>query len=154
MADPFGRGRPTSLTPEVQATIVECIGEGLYMEHAAGCAGVGDRTVRDWLKRGETGEEPYASFSAAVKVAEATAARDALGRVRRATTGEGSHPWQASAWLLERRFRGKYGRSYVEADKETGEVIDPTTPEGRAKAVADLKRLPAEMLREALGEES
>lgn len=154
MADPFGRGRPTSLTPEVQATIVECIGEGLYMNHAAACAGVTDRSVREWMTRGANGEEPYAAFCSAVKIAEATAARDALGRVRRAATGEGSHPWQASAWFLERRFRGQYGRSYVEADKETGEVIDPTTPEGRAKAVADLKRLPADMLREALGEES
>jgi len=138
----------------VQATIVECIGEGLYMVHAAALAGVTDRAARGWLARGETGEEPYASFLSAVKVAEATSLRRAMAAVRGAKSGPDSHPWQASAWFMERRYREGYGRSFVQADKDTGEVIDPTTPEGRAKAVADLKRLPADMLREALGEES
>lgn len=153
MPAPRKRGRPTSLTPRVQAEIVKCLEEGLYLAHAAACAGVTDRSVRDWMKRGEEGEAPFAAFSSAVKVAEAIAARDAMSRVRLAKSGEGTHPWQASAWFLERRFRGMFGRSFVETAPVDGEVIDPTTPEGREKAIADLRKMPRAMLLEALGAE-
>lgn len=46
-------GRPTKLTMERATAIIHAIRRGNYMSTAAALAGVGERTVYDWLKRGE-----------------------------------------------------------------------------------------------------
>lgn len=71
---------------------------------AAQCAGVGVSTYKVWVQRADKGEEPYASFLAEVKDAEATAERALLGLIRKHAV----ETWQAAAWLLERRYPKRY----------------------------------------------
>ena len=63
-------GRPTKLTPEVQARIVEAIEAGNYIEVAAAAAGISKPTFYGWMQRGtdEPGSE-YSDFRNAVEKA-------------------------------------------------------------------------------------
>jgi hypothetical protein len=96
--------RPTSLTPEVQARILSALADGLYRETAARCAGVCERSLYSWLKKGETGEEPYAELLQAVKKTEAEVERSVLVAIRTGTRG-----WQSKAWVAERRWPKRWG---------------------------------------------
>jgi transposase len=107
--------RPTLLTPEVQATIVEAIRKGHYRETAAHLAGITRRTINNWEQRGETGEAPYDEFFRAIKKAEAEAEDALLDDIRTAQPGipgeggRGADLWQAKAWVMERRWPGRWG---------------------------------------------
>lgn len=96
--------RPTSLTPEVQRIIVEALREGMYREVAATLAGIHRDSLFAWMARGATGEEPFKSFSDAVKSAEAEAEREVVREAR-----SGCEGWQARAWLAERRWPSRWG---------------------------------------------
>ena len=100
-------GRPSKLTPEVEARIVEAVELGATWERAADAAGVGTSTLGLWRRRGEAGEVPYSAFLAALKKAEGAGVERALRVIRKAAEGGA---WQASAWLLERRYPADYGR--------------------------------------------
>jgi hypothetical protein len=113
-------GRPTSLTPEVQATIVEAIGKGLYRETAAQLAGVTYRTLRNWEERGDAGEAPYAEFFQLLKKAEAAAECDIIAGVRMGCEG-----WQSKAWIAERRWPSRWsGRVRLTVNEELSAVLD------------------------------
>jgi transposase len=107
--------RPTLLTPEVQATIVEAIRKGHYRETAAHLAGITRRTINNWEQRGETGEAPYDEFFRAINTAEAEAEDALLDDIRTAQPGipgeggRGADLWQAKAWVMERRWPGRWG---------------------------------------------
>jgi len=96
-------GRPTSLTPEVQRAICASLRAGNYRETAAQAGGVDARSLRRWVERGEEGEEPFAEFLSAVQKAEAVAERRLLRSIRKGVDG-----WQARAWILERRWPGRW----------------------------------------------
>ena len=100
-------GRPSKLTPEVEARIAEAVELGATWERAADAAGVGASTLRDWRQRGEAGEVPFAAFLASLKRAEGAGVERALRTIREAAEGGA---WQASAWILERRYPADYGR--------------------------------------------
>ena len=100
-------GRPSKLTPGTTARILEAVELGATWERAADAAGVGASTLRDWRQRGEAGEVPFVAFLAAVKKAEGAGVERALRSIRKAAEGGA---WQASAWLLERRYPADYGR--------------------------------------------
>lgn len=105
--------RPTLLTLEVQAAIVNAIERGHYRETAANLAGVTYRTLRNWEERGETGEAPYAAFFQALKRAEAVAEDSLLQQIQKAQPAivgaQGADLWQAKAWIMERRWPGRWG---------------------------------------------
>ena len=107
-------GRPLKLTPEIQAKLVDAVGAGAYYEIAAPYAGIHKDTLYEWLKRGATGEQPYADFSDALKAAEAFAVVEDLKAIRDAQGGPGSAPWQNRAWRIERRHPRLYGRTVQE----------------------------------------
>ena len=100
-------GRPSKLTPEVEARIVEAVELGATWERAADAAGVGASTLGLWRRRGEAGDAPYSAFLAALKRAEGAGVERALRTIREAAEGGA---WQASAWILERRYPADYGR--------------------------------------------
>lgn len=94
-------GRPTKLTPEVQASIVQAISAGNYLKHAAMYAGVCADSVNYWCKRGEREHAGiYFAFSEAVKKAEAAAVARNVAIIQQAA----HKSWQAAAWWLERKF--------------------------------------------------
>ena len=99
--------RPSKLTSEVEARIVEAVELGATWERAADAAGIGASTLREWRQRGEAGEAPFSAFLAALKRAEGDGVARALRTIRQASE---SGTWQAAAWLLERRYPADYGR--------------------------------------------
>lgn len=94
-------------TPEVQATFCRELANGVPVWVAASRAGLADRTVRLWRQKGRAGEEPYATFAAAVKRAQADAVAKFAGVIETAAVDT----WQAAAWWLERRHPGDWGSS-------------------------------------------
>ena len=48
----YRTGRPTKLTPDLQAKIVEALKAGNYAEVAARHVGIASSTFYDWMKRG------------------------------------------------------------------------------------------------------
>ncbi|MDQ6910478.1 MAG: hypothetical protein M3Z84_06805 [Actinomycetota bacterium] len=51
------RGRPTALTSEVEGRIVHAVCSGVTLKEAAAYAGVTDRTLLNWMRRGEEAAE-------------------------------------------------------------------------------------------------
>jgi transposase len=101
-------GRPSKLTPELQKKIVKLVRDGNYFETAAQAAGIAKSTLYDWLKRGESDEEPFAEFSDALKKAEAEAEADAVAMVR---AGLRDAPqWQSAMTFLERRAAERWAK--------------------------------------------
>ena len=106
-------GRPTKLTPGVQARIVQALEAGHYVEVAAQLAGIDKDTYYEWLKQGEKGKAPYAAFSDAVKAASAKAEEDALATAKAGATGTESNPgphWTSAMTFLERRYPHRWGK--------------------------------------------
>jgi transposase len=125
--------RPTLHSPELEAEIVKAIQEGHYVEQAAKMSGISKRTFYNWKERGEAGEEPYASFLHAVEKAEAVAEGMLLDEIRTAQPathagngggGSGADLWQAKAWIMERRWPGRWsGRVRLTVDHELAALM-------------------------------
>jgi hypothetical protein len=113
-------GRPTKLTPELQAEIIGYIRACSYIETAVLAAGVRKATFYNWLKWGEEGKQPYADFLDAAKEAQAKARVFASGKVL-----AGGRGWQGPATWLERTDPERWRR------REHVEVAgDPAAPLG------------------------
>lgn len=110
-------GRPTSLTPEVSASIINTMRDGGYLTDAAWIAGIIPATVYNWIERGEAGESPFVEFLYALKKAEAEARLESLRYIK-----QGGKDWQAQAWFLERRDKPGWGRG--------GDLGDGSAPVG------------------------
>lgn len=93
-------GRPTSLTPEVEARILRALRAGATHAIAAKIGGVTPQCLNAWLRRGEDGEEPFASFLSAAERAEGDAGLDAFESLQTA----GKADWRAALSFLGRRF--------------------------------------------------
>lgn len=114
-------GRPTKLTPDLQARIVAFLGAGAYMETAAAAAGVSKQTLYTWLHRGAEGDRPYKAFLDAVEKAQGEADIRDLKTIRDAAQ---AGAWQAAAWRLERRHPEQWGRRRVEMTGADGNPVD------------------------------
>jgi hypothetical protein len=138
-------GRPTSLTPEVQATIVEHVRAGNYRSVAAAAAGVHRNRLAEWEKRGESGEEPYAGFACALQKAEAEAEVELLAEIRAAQSGtpgvSAADLWTTKAWILERRFAARW---CARVKQQVAEHVDTLT--AKLKADPELHRKVADVL--------
>jgi transposase-like protein len=99
-------GRPTKLTPALQARIVKLVREGNYPETAAQSEGVSRATYYEWMERGRRRESPFADFSDAVTRARATAQRKMLGIVVKAAPTDPEN----ARWYLERTAPDRFGR--------------------------------------------
>jgi transposase len=81
-------GRPSKLTDEAAARIVEAVRAGNTRRAAAQHAGVGASTLRAWLAGGRRQRRGrFQAFLAAVKKAEAEAVVAAVAIIRRAAEG-------------------------------------------------------------------
>jgi transposase len=123
-------GRQTKLTKKMQAQIVKLLKQGNTFETAAVLSGISKATFFNWMNRGETGEEPYASFRAAVEQAVAHAEAERVKIIMEAAKGTGRYKdnadWKAAAWFLERRNPEVWGRKdRISADvTHSGEVVN------------------------------
>jgi hypothetical protein len=138
-------GRPTSLTPEVQAAIVAHILAGNYRAVSAAAAGVHRNSLINWEKRGEAGEEPYAGFLCALQKAEAECEIQLLAEVRAAQPAvvgvSGADVWQVKAWMLERRFASRW---CARVRQQVAEHVDALTE--KLKADPELHRRVVDVL--------
>jgi len=115
-------GRKSKLTPERQERIINAIRAGSYVETAAALAGIHRDTLYDWLKRGRSEEEPYATFLAAMNEALASAElRDVMAISKAVADGD----WRAAAWRLERKFPRRWGLVGQEKRQEDGAPPEP-----------------------------
>lgn len=103
-------GRPTKLTPEVQERIEQAIRVGVTHAQAAEYAGIGESTLREWMR-----ENP--AFAAAINAREAEGALTLVALVNRAAQQD----WRAAAWILEHRWPQDYAVSRIDAH-HSGEV--------------------------------
>jgi hypothetical protein len=99
-------GRPQKLTPEVQERIIQAVRIGCYFSSAAAAAGVHSTTLSNWMKWGEEGKEPYASFRQEMLIAE-EACEEELIQMWRAHMPKN---WMAVAAFLERRHPERWSR--------------------------------------------
>lgn len=128
-------GRPTSLTPEVSARIIQAVRAGSYISHAAEFAGVHRDTVYGWLERGRAertrlANDPkakpdpdaavYAEFSDTLTRAEAEAVIEACAAWKSA----GRTDWRAAKEWLARRHGDEWGdRARIEHAGVEGQPI-------------------------------
>lgn len=115
-------GRPTDLTPAVQARIVLAIVGGNDNKVAAAHAGIGESTFYAWLDRGrkelarlaassrakpKASETPFVEFLEAIQKAQADAETRNVALIAKAAQ-DGT--WTAAAWWLERKYPERWGR--------------------------------------------
>jgi transposase len=96
--------------------------KGMPYRHACAAAGISYSTYRDWIRRGEAemqrvdenpkasirkDEAKYVDFVQSIREAEAVGMKQNLDRIADASK---NGAWQASAWLLERRYPDEFGR--------------------------------------------
>lgn len=144
-------GRPTKLTPELQARMLALLRAGNYVETAAAACGLAKKTFYNWLQKGARAKGgEYHEFAAAVEKAMGEAeARDLLTidkaaqgydvTVVKETVSNGvvidrevknsrRFDWQAAAWRLERKFPDRWGRrERVEHSGPGGKPIQSET---------------------------
>ena len=105
-------GRPTKLTPERQAKIVELVAKGNYLITACQATGIDKSTYLRWLARGEKeGENSgglYFNFCLAIKKAESDAEIELASMIRE--TALEKREWLPGMTFLERRHPERWGR--------------------------------------------
>ena len=99
--------RPSKLTPETHAAIVDAILHGATYKDAAEAAGVWYTTFNEWMQRGEAAKAgQYYEFNHAVRQAEAQC-RLNMTRVIQSAAAKGD--WKAAEAYLRRRDRTNWG---------------------------------------------
>lgn len=133
-------GQPPLLTPELQRKIVDLVTAGNFPVVAGQYHGVGERTIQEWMSRGENPDHPrniasgedtgiYVEFARAIREAEAKSQVRAVTVVMRAAL-DGD---LAAIKFLERRFRRLWGV----AVQMTGEGGGPIQVETLASSLDD-----------------
>ena len=107
------------------AVLLEAIELGASLKLAAGAAGISYETLRRWMREGEASDSsPYAELVSQILEAEGRMAVKCMAHIQNAA-GKGT--WQASAWILERRFPDLYGRKTRTTIEHGGAVNVGTT---------------------------
>ena len=123
---PSTAGRPGLLTEEVADLLVASLRYGNYVTVATRSAGINWDTFKGWMRRGATGEEPYAQLKERVEKARAEGQVRLVAIVAKAAETD----WRAANWLLERQWPEQWGgvsvrvRTEAEAQPEVEELTD------------------------------
>ena len=103
------------LDESVWQRLNQAISVGAYIEDACVFAGISSRQFRRWRELAEQGVEPYAEKWQEINKSESQAIVRNLFNIQNASN---NGTWQASAWLLERKYPDKYGK------KDTVNILD------------------------------
>jgi len=109
-------GRPSKLTDEVQNRICGAIRMGCYTTIACKQAGISIDTLSAWRKRGEAGEEKYASFLQELEQAELDSEVE-LVRLWRTFAPK---DFRACRDMLARRHGERWGREVESVEYRPG----------------------------------
>ena len=101
-------GRPTLCTPEMVDALVARVRAGVPINRACGAAGISQTTFYEWMRRAESGEEPYAQFADRVTIAKNQTCAD-LAEVITTAAMEGDV--KAAQWYLERADRHNWSKA-------------------------------------------
>lgn len=132
----------TILNDQIHNEILAAVQVGATYAHAAAAAGIGERTLYEWLARGErydlaveSGLEPprddvaFSVLRSEVQRARARARLAAVSTIRLAYQGQRDPEtgeftvfpdWKAAAWYLERTSPEEYGRRWA---PETAQAV-------------------------------
>ena len=128
-------GRKTKLTPEVQAKVCALLRAGNYFDASCQAAGITEQTGYNWINRGESAcSGKFFDFFEAVKRASAEGEAANVTVIKIASEKH----WTAAAWLLERRFPGKWGRRVQEINAKVEHDIVDGTDEERIDRIAEM----------------
>jgi transposase len=132
-------GRPSKLTPEVQARIIEALRAGNYQDTAAAYAGVSRTAFYRWMEQGAQPDaaQPYKDFRDAVEKARAESEVRNVALIQRAAS-DGT--WQAAAWFLERSFQQRWGRKQELSGPGGGPIqVEQLTPDEAKQRLAQVR---------------
>ena len=120
----MGRKPKIVATPEITKEICALIAAG-FTNKAAIEGLIDESTFYLYMQKGEEDkqkgkESAYAEFYKSVKTAEKGFRLRHLKNIKDAS----ETVWQASAWLLERRFPDDYGRNKVEVTGKDGGAVE------------------------------
>jgi hypothetical protein len=127
-------GRPSRLTPEVQAKIVEAMSVGNYFHVCCEYAGIDRRTGWHWLQRARDAlaqaeehdqpiplsEQPYCQFLQAVTHARAQAEIRLVSSVAAAALQD--KEWRAAVEILKRGFRDNWREDTIVQHQGTVDI--------------------------------
>lgn len=111
--------RPSKLDNEMILLIKKSVRDGNFITTACAANGITRDCYYKWLERGKESEKDkkyddiYYQFLYAIKKAEGQAEEDLISELRKGDLG-----WQSKAWMLERRFRSKYGKE-IQVSEDT-----------------------------------
>jgi hypothetical protein len=118
-------GRPSKLTPDTQALILNAVRCGAPNKVACAAAGVAADTMNGWLQKAKNPSSPkeYARFSESLARARQEGIAARLGIIHKAAKID----WRAAAWLLERDmpdvFSLRFRIEHTVAPSNLGDVI-------------------------------
>jgi hypothetical protein len=95
-------GRRSSLTPQKMKKVAHLIARGNYQKVAAAACGISESAYYEYLQRGESGEEPFATFKTMVEHALIDQETSLVEKVCLAADSEGPDRVRAAQRLLER----------------------------------------------------
>ena len=123
-------GRPSAMTEQVVADIVNALAAGATVRAAAGAAGISERTYHSWRERGEQegADEAFLQFLQRTTRAREQGKVALVASIRR-SANEGD--WRAAAWLLERLEPEAWAAKHVleHSGLDGGPVPVDTPPE-------------------------
>jgi transposase len=104
-------GRPSKLTPEVEAKLLQALSVGVYRQTAAKYAGISRSTLYRWFDQGDADWEAGVKsdvrrFVERASKIEAEVELSLLAVIKVA----GPKHWRAAAWQLERKHPYQWGR--------------------------------------------
>lgn len=143
----------SKLTPTVHKALVAACRDGAFRDQAASIARVSRPTFNRWLREGRRESETDIAYEDAryrqlyedVCEAESEFEQELLDRIK--TTGMNTrspHAWTANAWILERKYPHRYGRTdrlQVETDRPLVEINVVADPQARELATGLLEAL-------------
>lgn len=121
-------GRPSKLDAERKKKLFEALKRGATIAVACQSAGVSDRTVSEWIRRGEGRDrrkstKEYAEFAVQVQKAIADSEMALLTKVQQGARND----WRAASWILERRFSERWASTQkveVRVQEQMTELIN------------------------------
>ena len=117
----------SKLTPELTADVDKYISMGMTNQDVCNLVGIEESTFYKWLQTAEEpgADEKYVKFSDTVKKALSNFKAQHVLNILKAS--KLPQHWQASAWMLERKFPkefGKIDRLAVEREDDNGMIAE------------------------------
>lgn len=113
-------GRPSSLTPEVEAKIFARLKKGSSIEVACQLAGIAPSTFYLWKKKGREGDPLFSEFLSRAESAMLEWEEVLLDEIRDGLNAQGEADWRAKKAALELRRRQYRPSSTIEVTGPDG----------------------------------